>query len=146
MTFLSPFVSQQRILNKANLQSQKRVFEVLSNLLCSSEISNDLVYQKLFERERIGSTAIGKGVAVPHCRIAELSITKIAVLTLDQAIEYETPEQAVDIFIAVLFPENVTDVHIKFMAELVRFLKTAGCLEQIRQAQNNEELYQLFIK
>ena len=146
MTFLSPFVSQQRILNKANLQSQKRVFEVLSNLLCSSEISNDLVYQKLFERERIGSTAIGKGVAVPHCRIAELSITKIAVLTLDQVIEYETPEQAVDIFIAVLFPENVTDVHIKFMAELVRFLKTAGCLEQIRQAQNNEELYQLFIK
>ena len=146
MTFLLPFVSQQRMLNKANLQSQKRVFEVLSNLLCSSEISNDLVYQKLFERERIGSTAIGKGVAVPHCRIAELSITKIAVLTLDQVIEYETSEQAVDIFIAVLFPENVTDVHIKFMAELVRFLKTAGCLEQIRQAQNNEELYQLFIK
>ncbi|WP_119343260.1 PTS sugar transporter subunit IIA [Facilibium subflavum] len=147
MSFLSPFISKDRTVNKASLKSQKRIFEVLSNLLHTpdDEISSDLIYQKLFDRERIGSTAIGKGVAVPHCRIAGIMVTRLAILTLDVPIEYEMTNEPVDIFIAAIFPESVKDVHIAFMGELVKFLKKKGTLTNIRQAQSNEQLYQLFL-
>ncbi|WP_116964045.1 PTS sugar transporter subunit IIA [Fastidiosibacter lacustris] len=148
MNFLSAFISPSRIINKASLQSQKRIFEVLSQLLQDEElnISSDLLYQKLFERERIGSTAIGKGVVVPHCRVDGLTITRLAVLTLNESIEYDTAEQKVGVFIAVIFPKNVSDVHIQFIAELVKFLKSPGVLDSIHAASSNEELYQIFFK
>ena len=124
MNFLSSFISSQRVINKATLQSQKRIFEVLSQLLEDEDahISADLIYQKLFERERIGSTAIGKEVAVPHCRVESLTMTRLAVLTLAEPIHYDEGEQKVSIVIAAIFPQNINDAHIKFMAGLVKFL------------------------
>ncbi|WP_018298346.1 PTS sugar transporter subunit IIA [Fangia hongkongensis] len=146
MNFLSPFISQERTLNKASLSSQKRVFEVLSNLLQNPDdgVSGDLIYQKLFERERIGSTVIGRGVAVPHCRVEKLEVTRLAILTLESPLEYDTNQQAVEVFIAAIFPLEVNDVHIQFMAELVKFLKRPNMLEHIRKADSNEALYALF--
>ncbi|WP_440615616.1 PTS sugar transporter subunit IIA [Cysteiniphilum sp. 6C5] len=147
MNFLSSFISPQRVINKAALQSQKRVFEVLSQLLKDDDIdiTADTIYQKLFERERIGNTAIGKEVAVPHCRIEGLTMTRLAVLTLEEVIEYGEEDRKVSIVIAAIFPQNVNDVHIKFMAELVKFLKQEGVLEKIKAANSNEALYQLFL-
>ena len=147
MNFLSSFISSQRIMNKAALQSQKRVFEVMSQLLKDDDInmSADAIYQKLFERERIGNTAIGKEVAVPHCRMDGLTMTRLAVLTLDEAIDYGEEGRKVSIVIAAIFPQNVSDVHIKFMAELVKFLKQEGVIEKIKSATSNEALYQIFI-
>ncbi|MFZ9036193.1 MAG: PTS sugar transporter subunit IIA [Francisellaceae bacterium] len=146
MNFLSPFITRSRFLSNAALQSQKRVFEVLSNLLSDSEdaLSSDFIYQKLYERERIGSTAVGRGVVVPHCRIENLSITKMAVLTLSEPMAYENAEEGVDIFIAVIFPLHIQNIHHQFMTALVSFLKTDGMLTKIRAAESNEALYDIF--
>ena len=146
MAFLSPFISTDRILNNALLQSKKRIFEMLSDLLQVPDqgISAHCIYQKLFERERIGSTAIGQGVVIPHCRVEGINITQMAVITLLQAIDYGAADnQPVDIFIAAIFPEAVKDVHITFMAELIKLLKQPGVTEKIRQASSSHDLYHL---
>lgn len=144
--FLLPFISQERTLNSASLSSQKRVFEVLSNLLQNNQekVSSDLIYQKLFERERIGSTMIGQGIVIPHCRIDKLSITRLAIVTLTAPITYDGNLQTADIFIAAIFPQDVQNIHILFMSRLVKFLKSQGKVDQIRQAASNEALYQAF--
>lgn len=148
MTFLSPFISIDRILNKSLLQSKKRIFEGLGELLQlpSQAVSAHFAYQKLLERERIGSTAIGQGVAIPHCRVQGITMTQMGVITLQQAIDYEASDnKPVDIFIAAIFPEAVKDVHITFMAELVKLLKKQGVVEKIRQASSSQSLYHVLL-
>ncbi len=147
MSFLSSFISPQRVVNKVALQSQKRIFEVASQLLKDegAGISADVIYQKLFERERIGSTAIGREVAVPHCRVDGLTMTRLAILTLAAPVVYGDEDRQVSIIIAAIFPQNVSDAHIRFMAELVRFLKQGGILDDIKSANSNEQLCQLFL-
>jgi PTS system nitrogen regulatory IIA component len=145
MNFLSPFISRERILSKARLSSQKRIFEVLSNLLknLKDEISSDLVYQKLFERERIGSTTIGKGIAVPHCRVEKLEVTRLAIITLENPIKYDDNQQVVEVFVAAIFPFEVNTVYTRFMSELVKFLKTPDILENIKRATSIEAVHEL---
>ena len=148
MTLLSPFISIDRILNKSLLQSKKRIFEILGELLQLPDqaISAHFVYQKLFERERLGSTAIGQGIAIPHCRIQGITMTQMGVITLQKAIGYEAADnKPVDIFMAAIFPETVKDAHITFMAELVRLLKKQGMVEKIRQASSNQDLYHVLL-
>ena len=147
MSFLAPFLSQERTLNKAVLKSQKRIFEVLSNLLHCDDgsISRDIIYQQLFNRERIGSTAVGKGIVIPHCRVDNLSITQLSILTLYESIPYDNSVEPVDIFIAIIFPQNIKDIHIKFMSKLVEFIKSDGTIDKIRQSSSNEDLYNVFV-
>ena len=125
------------------------MFETLSFLLASDKetpISENIIYQKLYERERIGSTAIGRGVVIPHCRIPELSLTRMAIIVLNDPMEYDTPDnQLADIFLAVIFPENVKDIHLKFLSKVAKFLRDDRFREKLRETESNNDLYELLL-
>jgi PTS system nitrogen regulatory IIA component len=146
MSNLSNFIIPERVLKGALVKSRKRIFEVLAHLLDTPEaVTTNVIYQALFERERLGSTAIGKGVVIPHARVEGLSLTRMAVVILDEPLKYDTPDnQLVDIFIGVIFPKEVKDVHLSFMAHLTGLLRSENFRNQLREAESNERLYQLF--
>lgn len=125
------------------------MFETLSFLLAQDEqtsVSENKIYQKLYERERIGSTAIGKGVVIPHCRISEIHLTRMAIIVLNTPIDYDTPDnQPADIFLAVIFPENVRDIHLKFLSRIAQALRDDQFRDQLRQAENNKGLYHILL-
>ncbi|MCF6764694.1 PTS sugar transporter subunit IIA [Thiotrichales bacterium 19S3-7] len=144
MSTLSNFIIPERVVKGALINSRKRVFEVLGHLLdIPEETGSDKIYQKLLGRERLGSTAVGYGVALPHARVEGVSLTKMAVIVLDKPIAYDAPDgDAIDIFIGVIFPEDVKDVHLDFMAHLTGLLRSESFRKKIRQADSNEVLYE----
>lgn len=145
MSTLSNFIIPERVVKGALINSRKRVFEVLGHLLDTpEEIGSDLIYQKLLARERLGSTAVGHGVALPHARVQGVSLTKMAIVLLNKPIEYDVPDnQEVDIFVGVIFPEDVKGIHLDFMAHVTELLRSESYRKKIREADSNEALYQI---
>ena len=147
MLALSHFVNKNQVLRGPNITSKKRMFEVLSFLLASAdynEVSENIIYQNLHQRERIGSTAVGKGVVLPHCRIEGLSITRIAFVVLNKPIDYDTPDgEPADIFVGLIFPHNARDVHLSFLSRLVTLLRQDEFRAQLRATEDNKALYEL---
>ncbi|MCF6768023.1 PTS sugar transporter subunit IIA [Thiotrichales bacterium 19S11-10] len=145
MSTLSNFLAPERVLKGALVNSRKRIFEVLGHLLDAPEsIGSDQIYQKLLERERLGSTAIGNGVALPHARVDGIPLTRMAVVVLDEPISYDVPDsQAVDIFIGVIFPQAIKNIHLDFMSHLTGLLGSESYRDKLRQADSNEALYNL---
>jgi nitrogen PTS system EIIA component len=147
---LSNFLSEGNTLPCATLHSKKRIFETLSYLLAGNSddgpISSGHIYQSLYDRERIGSTAIGHGVAIPHCRTDKIKITRMAVLILRDPLEYDSPDEVpVDIFIALLFPKKARDIHLAFLAKLASLFKTSSFKKDIRLAKTKKELYSIIV-
>lgn len=150
--FLSNFLSEENTLPCAALHSKKRIFESLSYLLAGndneaeSDITSDHIYQSLYDRERIGSTAIGRGVVIPHCRTDKIKITRMAILVLRDSLEYDTPDDVpVDIFIALLFPKKARDIHLTFLSKLASLFKKDSFKEALRFATTKKELYSIIV-
>jgi mannitol/fructose-specific phosphotransferase system IIA component (Ntr-type) len=96
---------------------------------------------KLLERERQGSTAIGKGVAIPHCKLARLDRVVVAVGVATAGVAIETPDrQPVRLFFLVVSPESAPAAHLQSLAAISKWIKGDGNLERIRAATTPDEV------
>ena len=100
--------------------TKKKSLIILSEMVCqSTPLDFHSVLASLFEREQLGSTAIGKGVAIPHCRITELSNPIVALLRVAGGVDYEPPDQlAVKLIFALLLPAHANQQHLDLLASL----------------------------
>jgi len=124
--------------------SKKRVLEGLAQTIAQDvpSIDADEVFKRLIGRERLGSTGIGEGIAIPHCRVANCTETTGALITLASPIDYDAIDQEpVDIIFALLVPEEATDEHLQILAELAGALANADYRNRLRSAQDNETLF-----
>ncbi len=130
----------------ASASSKKRAFEILSELLSRAcdNVSEQDVLDSLFARERLGCTGIGQGIAIPHGRCSHCDKIVCAILMLDEGIDYEAPDkQPVDIFFALLVPEQASSTHIECLSTIANLLKQDGFRRQLRNAYNNQALYDI---
>jgi PTS system nitrogen regulatory IIA component len=128
--------------------SKKRTLEILANAIARDipSINADEVFRRLVARERLGSTAIGFGIALPHCRMEYGSQATGALITLKQPIEFDAIDgQKVDILFAMLVPENANAEHLDTLSSLARSLNDAGFRESLRQADSDQALFQAAI-
>jgi len=119
-----------------NNSSKKRVIENLSHHLAvnTEVISEDEIFQALLERERLGSTGLGKGVAIPHARIPGLSHTLATMMTLSSPINYDTADkQPVDIVFGLLVPEDDSEHHLEHLSRLVTMFRDPQICQSIRE-------------
>ena len=92
-------------------------------LLSISETNKDIVFEKLYEREKLGTTAFGNGIAIPHARIDNLSEAKIIILKLETAIDFNSSDgEKVDLIISLLAPNNENEMHIKILSKIAEML------------------------
>jgi PTS system nitrogen regulatory IIA component len=102
------------------------------------------VTDSLFARERLGSTGLGHGVAIPHGRIKGLKQPMAAVFQLATPIAFDAPdEQAVMLMICLLVPEAATQKHLEILSEIAEILSDADLRERMKTAPSAPELYQL---
>lgn len=128
--------------------SKKRVLENLSRLLAanSEALSAEKIFQVLLERERLGSTGLGKGVAIPHARVPDLTHTVAAMLTLSEPVEFEASDgQPIDIAFGLLVPEEDSENHLQHLSRLVTLFRDAECCSKIRQAGNAEAVFEYLL-
>jgi PTS system nitrogen regulatory IIA component len=128
--------------------SKKRVLENLSRLLAanSEALSAEKIFQVLLERERLGSTGLGKGVAIPHARVPDLTHTVAAMLTLSEPVDFEASDgQPIDIAFGLLVPEEDSENHLQHLSRLVTLFRDAECCSKIRQAGNAEAIFEYLL-
>lgn len=108
------------VLLDLDLSSKRRVFDEAGLLFQHHQgIARSTVFDSLFARERLGSTGLGQGVAIPHGRIAKLGAPVGAFLRLKEAIPFEAPDgKAVNLLFFVLVPEKATEAHLQILAAL----------------------------
>ena len=123
--------------------SKKRVFEQVGLLFENHHgIARAIVYDALFAREKLGSTGLGQGVAIPHGRIKNLKEPIGALLRLANPVPFESPDsQPVSMLFVLLVPEAATETHLQLLSELAQMLSDRAFREQLLGAPDSETLY-----
>lgn len=129
--------------------SKKKVLELIGQLAAPRlhGVSDFDVFQSILQREQLGSTGIGMGIAIPHGRLATSSKPVAVLLTLDTPIDFDAIDnQPVDIIFALLVPEDQHEQHLQTLAAIAHRLHDKKCLRAMRNAETDLELYQMFIE
>lgn len=143
---LSKFINVNRIKKGVDVLSKKRALEELSNLIAQdqTQLNANGIFESLISRERLGSTGVGYGVAIPHGRIKNCENITGALIQLEQGVEFDAMDnQPVDILFALIVPEESTDEHLQVLALLASMFNDGSFRQKLRQSQNEEEIYQL---
>ena len=145
MNRLASILPESQVLVGVEATSKKRAFEEAGLLFENLHgLSRALITDSLFARERLGSTGLGHGVAIPHGRIKGLKAPMAAVLQLRQAIGFDAPdEQPVGLLIFLLVPEAATQKHLEILSEIAELLSDSGLRERIKAAGSVPELHGL---
>lgn len=128
--------------------SKKRVLEYLSHLMTAQmpDMDADRLYERFLFRERLGSTGIGEGVAIPHCRLAGCSKALGAFLKLAEPVDFDAiDEKPVDLVFALVVPDEQHEEHLALLASIAGLLQNEEKRQQLRQAVSNQALYELAI-
>ena len=143
---LADLLTSRSISCDVDLNSKKRVLEYLSQQI--AERQNDLtpteVFENLVARERLGSTAMGHGVAIPHARLKNLDSPVCVFIRLKQGVDFDAIDrQPVDLLCALLVPEKSTEEHLELLAMLAEMFSDAEYCQQLRSTGKEEELHEL---
>ncbi|GAB4188215.1 MAG: PTS IIA-like nitrogen regulatory protein PtsN [Wenzhouxiangellaceae bacterium] len=137
---LADLITVERIHTSSRATSKKRVLELLSELLtrdADSEDSREL-FEALCERERMGSTGLGHGVAIPHARLDGLKEVRAAFMHLRKPLPFDAPDQHdVDLVIGLAVPADCSDTHLKILARVAEQLSNAELREALRAADDS---------
>ncbi|MEP6557679.1 MAG: PTS sugar transporter subunit IIA [Burkholderiales bacterium] len=145
MNRLASILPPEQVQVSVEASSKKRAFEeaglLFENLY---QLSRALITDSLFARERLGSTGLGHGVAIPHGRIKGLKAPMAAVLQLHQPIGFDAPdEQPVSLLIFLLVPEAATQKHLEILSEIAEMLSHSPLRERIKATTDAAELHRL---
>ena len=139
---LNNFFSEESIIMNCQSKSKKNVLELISEIASSiSATDKDIVFEKLYKREKLGTTAFGNGIAIPHARIDSLSEAKIIILKLETAIDFNSSDgEKVDLIVSLLVPNNENEIHIKILSKIAEMLDDTVFREKIRNCSNKLEI------
>jgi len=129
-------ISKKRILS--------RISEIISENIDSLEPSD--VFDGLMAREQLGTTGLGNGIAIPHCRLAPCENIIGALVTLDKPIDFDSiDDKPVDILFVLLVPREENDEHVKTLAELAALFNDEDFCYTIRHTLDSEDLFNIAI-
>lgn len=145
---LDKMLSANRVESLVNSTSKKRILETMASLIASSipSFDADELFQLFINRERLGSTGIGEGIAIPHCRCANAQKPLCAVITLEKPVDFEAADdKPVDIIFAMLVPEDADNAHLENLAALAEALQKPEYTQALRAADSNHSLFEAAI-
>ena len=145
---INQLIDQDHVLCCPEVASKKRLLEVVSELLAVDlpQISAHEIFDSLINREKLGSTGLGKGVAIPHGRIASLENPVCAFIRLDEAVEFDaTDGKPVDLAFALLVPEDSTEEHLQVLSTIAELFSDQEFCTGVRNCKDKDCLMQLLI-
>lgn len=145
MNLIATLLPAQNVMLDLDVSSKKRVFEQVGLLFENNHsIARSQVFDSLFAREKLGSTGLGQGVAIPHGRIKGLKEAIGAVIRMQQPIPFDAPDgQNVSLIFVLLVPDRATDRHLQILSELAQMFSDKPFRERLLNAQSAADLHQL---
>jgi len=145
MTRLARLLPPTNVVTHLQVTSKKRLFEQAGLLFENNHgIERGKVFDSLFARERLGSTGLGEGVAIPHGRIKGLKEALAAVMRLDEPIAFDAPDgQPVRLLVFLLVPENATEEHLELLSELAELLSDRSIRESLMASDDPAQTHRI---
>ncbi len=147
---LKQLVGADSVICNADITSKKRALELLAELLANSSNGDTSsvkpepldIFQQLTEREKLGSTTLGHGVALPHARTNLCSEATGAFIKIENGIDFGGPDgEPADLLFALLVPEHYTDEHLNILASLASLFNNPDFCQNLRTANTSSELH-----
>lgn len=148
MTALSAILQPERVCADFKASTLKEVFTRLSQLLAPRlpSLSADALLEAFIARERLGSTVMGHGIALPHVRSPQANTALGALLKLQHKVDFQDANKAmVDIVFGLVVPEHQPDEHLNLLATLSKKFSDPKLREAVRHTQQNQHLYHLMV-
>jgi PTS system nitrogen regulatory IIA component len=136
----------ERVRCQVDITSKKRTLEVLSELIASGDgtLAAADVLNCLISREKLSSTGLGHGVAIPHARMADVTFPIAAALTLHAGVDFDAPDgEPVDLVVGLIVPAESTEEHLNILATLAESFSDPSKVRALREAATPESVYKL---
>lgn len=143
---LTEILSADRVVGGNALSSKKKALEELSNLLAKdvASLTSQDVFHSLTGREKLGSTGLGHGVAIPHGRVGGIERSVGAFMRLKHPVDYDSHDgNPVDLVFGLLVPQVATETHLKHLAAVAEMFSDDGFCAKLRAADSDQALYSL---
>ena len=146
MNRLAAILPASNVLVNVDASSKKRVFERVGLLFENNQgIARSTVFDSLFAREKLGSTGLGQGVAIPHGRIAKLRDATAAFVKTTHPIPFDAPDGLpVSLIFVLLVPERATDLHLQILGELAQMFSDTQFRSHLLASTDIADIHQLF--
>jgi nitrogen PTS system EIIA component len=145
MSLIAKLLRPANVVVDLQASSKKRLFEQAGLLFENQHgVARSLVFDSLFARERLGSTGLGQGVAIPHGRIKGLKDSLCAFFRLAQPVPFDAPDgNPVSLAFVLLVPEQATEKHLQLLSELAQMFSDKALREAMGQAADAAALHEL---
>jgi PTS system nitrogen regulatory IIA component len=145
MNLIAKLLPAQNVVLDLDVSSKKRVFEHAGLLFENNQnVARSQVFDSLFAREKLGSTGLGQGIAIPHGRIKGLKEAVGAMIRMREPIAFDAPDGLpVNLIFVLLVPERATDLHLQILSELAQMFSDQAFREQLLKAQSGDAMHQL---
>lgn len=145
MSHFDDILRPQALSSGLTVSNKKQLFQRIAEIAAVAyELDEQTVYERLMERERLGSTGFGGGVAIPHAKLDELSSMCAVVVLLEEPVAFDAVDGlSVDVVFALLSPADSGAEHLKTLARVSRYLRDERHLARLRGAGSQEALFAL---
>ncbi|WP_147694883.1 PTS IIA-like nitrogen regulatory protein PtsN [Vogesella mureinivorans] len=133
MSLIGKILPQQNVLADVDVSSKKRLFEQVGLMVENSHgIARSDIFDSLFAREKLGSTGLGQGVAIPHGRVKGLKEATGVLIRLASPIPFDSPDgKPVNLLFVLLVPEQATDLHLQVLSELAQLFSSRSLRDKM---------------
>jgi PTS system nitrogen regulatory IIA component len=140
---VADLLSPSRVDLDCRFTSKKRLMEHVASMLArGTDMDEQAVFRILIEREKLGSTGVGHGVALPHGRLEDIDNAILALAILADPLDYQAADNRhVRIVVGLVVPENANEAHLQILARLAKLLSEARVRERLLQASDKEEIF-----
>ena len=145
---LSEFIYKNSIFIDVQADSQKNVFKILGNTFSKKNKDlSSLIIEKLNERERLGSTSVGNGIAIPHTKVDGIKETQVIFLKLKSGVDFSAPDgKKIDLIFSIIAPENSESDHLLILSSISNFIRKKEKVYRLRGSASIDEIQLLFSK
>ncbi len=139
---ISALLSPHRIFLDTEISSKKKLLELIANIVAGqTPMEESSIYNNLLSRERLGSTGLGHGIAVPHARVENPGETIGCLFRLKEPINFEAPDNLpVDLVFAIIIPQEENEEHLMILSSLAHLFSQTDVCEAIREATSKDEI------
>lgn len=128
--------------------SKKRILEIIAARVARQypELDENQIFNNLVARERLGSTGIGQGIAIPHCRLENCKRVVGSLMTLDESINFDAIDgEPVDLLFVLIVPQEATSEHLELLSQLAEKFNDRSLCDRLRACTETEDLYHQII-
>ena len=145
---LSEFIYKNFIFIDVQADSKKNVFKILGNIFSKKNKDlSSLIIDKLNERERLGSTSVGNGIAIPHTKVEGIKETQVIFLKLKSGVDFSAPDgKKIDLIFSIIAPENSESDHLLILSSISNFIRKKEKVDRLRGSATIDEIQLLFSK